>query len=222
MAASDDGRIPLSISQQNIYHGVLQDPDPALYRIGKSYRFRPLAPAAFLSALEAMVLDNPIQLCVLEPPMTGDGYPELVARLRFEDIACVQPGSTRTSPELWTDGILGTPLVRYIVHTDADGRVVGMDAQSHHILLDGASTAIIEADLARHLVGAEQKAGAAAGLALVAAAHRSEHAKVAESTERHVAAVRRELTDEAQRGNSMPGATDAALGTAGRGVLRES
>lgn len=222
MAASDDGRIPLSISQQNIYHGVLQDPDPALYRIGKSYRFRPLAPAAFLSALEAMVLDNPIQLCVLEPPMTGDGYPELVARLRFEDIACVQPGSTRTSPELWTDGILGTPLVRYIVHTDADGRVVGMDAQSHHILLDGASTAIIEADLARHLVGAEQKAGAAAGLALVAAAHRSEHAKVAESTERHVAAVRRELTDEAQRGNPMTGATDAALGTAGRGVLRES
>ena len=138
VAVSDDSRIPLSISQQNIYHGVLQDPDPALYLIGKSYRFRPLAPAAFLSALQATVLDNPIQLCVLEPPATGDGHPELVARLRFEDIACVQPAPTRTLPELWTDGILGTPLVRYVVHTDADGRVVGMDAQSHHILLDGA------------------------------------------------------------------------------------
>lgn len=223
MAASDDGRIPLSISQQNIYHGVLQDPDPALYLIGKSYRFRPLAPAAFLSALENMVLDNPIQLCVLEPPATGDGYPELVARLRFEDIARVQPGPTRTAPgELWTDGILGTPLVRYVMHTDADGRVVGMDAQSHHILLDGAATAIIEADLARHLDGPEQKAGAAAGLGLLAAAHRSEHGKVAESTERHVGAVRRELTDGARRGSSAPGSDDAALGTAGRGVLRES
>ncbi len=222
MAASDDGRIPLSISQQNIYHGVLQDPDPALYLIGKSYRFRPLAPAAFLSALQATLLDNPIQLCVLEPPATGDGYPELVARLRFEDIVCVQPGSTRTLPELWTGGIFGTPLVRYVVHTDADGQVVGMDAQSHHILLDGAATAIIEADLARHLAGSEQKTGAAAGLALVAAAHRSESGKVAESTERHVAAVRRELTDEARRGSSAPGSDDAAPGTAGRGVLRES
>ncbi|TDK93748.1 AMP-binding protein [Mycolicibacterium mucogenicum] len=222
MAASDDGRIPLSISQQNIYHGVLQDPDPALYLIGKSYRFRPLAPAAFLSALEAMVLDNPIQLCVLEPPVTGDGHPELVARLRFEDIACVPPGSTRDLPELWTDGILGTPLVRYVMHTDADGRVVGMDAQSHHILLDGAATAVIEAGLARHLDGPEQKAGAAAGLALVAAAHRSESGKVAESTARHVAAARRELTEEALRGTSMPGAAAATLGTAGRGVLRES
>jgi len=222
VAVSDDGRIPLSISQQNIYHGVLQDPDPALYRIGKSYRFRPLAPAAFLSALEAMVLDNPVQLCVLEPSTTGDGHPELVARLRFEDIVCVRPGSTQTLPELWADGILGTPLVRYVVHTDADGRVVGMDAQSHHILLDGAATAIIEADLARHLGDPEQKPGVAAGLALVAAAHRSEHVKVAESTERHVAAVRRELTDEALCGSSMPGAAAAALGTAGRGVLRES
>ena len=73
MAASDHGRIPLSISQQNIYHGVLQDPDPALYLIGKRYRFRPLAPARFLSALEATVRDNPIQLCVLEPPAAGDG-----------------------------------------------------------------------------------------------------------------------------------------------------
>jgi len=222
VAASDDGRIPLSISQQNIYHGVLQDPDPALYLIGKSYRFRPLAPAAFLSALQATVLDNPIQLCVLEPPATGDGYPELVARLWFEDIVCVQPGSTRTLPELWTGGIFGTPLVRYVVHTDADGQVVGMDAQSHHILLDGAATAIIEADLARHLDGPEQKTGAAAGLGRLAAAHRSESGKVAESTERHVAAVRRELTDEALRGSSAPAAAEAAPGTAGRGVLRES
>ncbi|WP_285029147.1 AMP-binding protein [Mycolicibacterium sp. lyk4-40-TYG-92] len=222
MAASDDGRIPLSISQQNIYHGVLQDPDPALYLIGKSYRFRPLAPAAFLSALEATVLDNPIQLCVLAPPTAGDGYPELVARLRFGDIACVQPGSSRTLSETWTDGILGTPLVRYVVHTDADGQVVGMDAQTHHILLDGAATAIIEADLARHLGDAGQKPSAGAGLTALAAAHHSEHVNVAESTERHVAAVRRELTDEALRGNSAPGVADAVLGSAGRGVLRAS
>lgn len=222
MAAPDDGRIPLSISQQNIYHGVLQDPDPELYLIGKSYRFRPTAPAAFLSALEATVLDNPIQLCVLQPPAAGAGYPELVARLRFEDVACVQPGSTRTLADLWTDGILGTPLVRYVVHTDVDGQVVGMDVQSHHILLDGGATAIIEADLARHLGDTAQKPSVAESLAQLAAAHRSEHGKVTESTERHVAAVRRELTDEALRGSSAPGAADAALGTAGRGVLRET
>ncbi|MFL0284551.1 AMP-binding protein [Mycobacterium sp. SMC-21] len=225
MAASDHGRIPLSISQQNIYHGVLQDPDPALYLIGKRYRFRPLAPARFLSALEATVRDNPIQLCVLEPPAAGDGYPALVARLQVADVVSVRAQTDpvgETLEKAWADGILETPLVRYVVHTDVDGQVVGMDAQTHHILLDGAATAIIEADLARHLGDAGQKPSTTAGLAALAAAHRSERAKVAEATERHVAAVRRELTEDALRGGSAPGTVEAGLGTAGRGVLRES
>lgn len=225
MAASDHGRIPLSISQQNIYHGVLQDPDPALYLIGKRYRFRPLAPATFLAALEATVRDNPIQLCVLAPPAAGDGYPALVVRLQVADVVSVRAPADPaggTLEKAWADGILETPLVRYVVHTDVDGQVVGMDAQTHHILLDGAATAIIEADLARHLGDAEQKPSTTAGLAALAAAHRSERGKVAESTERHVAALRRELTEDALRGNSAPGAVEAGLGTAGRGVLRES
>lgn len=225
MAASDHGRIPLSISQQNIYHGVLQDPDPALYLIGKRYRFRPLAPATFLSALKATVRDNPIQLCVLEPPAAGDGYPALVVRLQVADIVSVRAQTDPVGGALekaWADGILETPLVRYVVHTDVDGHVVGMDAQTHHILLDGAATAIIEADLARHLGDAKQKPSTTAGLAALAAAHHTERAKVAEATERHAAAVRRELTEEALRGGSAPGTVEAGLGTAGRGVLRES
>ncbi|GAA2406818.1 AMP-binding protein [Mycolicibacterium llatzerense] len=228
MTAPDDGRIeriPLSISQQNIYHGVLQDPDPALYLIGKSYRFRPMPPAAFLSALEATVLDNPIELCVLMPPPAGDRYPEFVARLRFPDIVHVraqaEPVGDATA-ELWADGVLETPLVRYVVHTDVSGQVVGMDVHTHHILLDGAATAIIEADLARHLGVPGQQPSPAMALDAVAAAHRSESAQVAQATERHGAAVHRELTEQALRGNPTPGAAGAALGTAGRGVLRES
>ncbi|OBJ37817.1 peptide synthase [Mycolicibacterium mucogenicum] len=225
MVASDEGRIPLSVSQQNIYHGVLQDPDPALYLIGKSYRFRPVALATFLSALEATVRDNPIQLCVLDPSTAGDGYPDLVARLQVQDIVRVRVPADPVGDALessWADGILEIPLVRYVVHADVDGRVVGMDAQTHHILLDGAATAIIEADLARHLGDAGQKPSTTTGLAALAAAHRSECGKVAESTERHVAAVRRELTEDALRGSSVPGTSEAGLGTAGRGVLRES
>ncbi|MBN9636083.1 MAG: AMP-binding protein, partial [Actinobacteria bacterium] len=225
MAASDSGRIPLSVSQQNIYHGVLQDPDPALYLIGKSYRFRPTASAAFLSALEATVLGNPIQLCVLVSPAAGDGYPDLVARLRFQDIVRVQSPADPAGAalgELWADGILDTPLVRYVVHTDVSGQVVGMDAHTHHILLDGAATAIIEADLARHLSDAGQRPSAADGFDALAAAHRSESANVMRATERHATALHRELTEEALRGNPAPGTAGAALGTAGRGVLRES
>lgn len=218
-------RIPLSISQQNIYHGALQDPDPALYLIGKSYRFRPIPSAAFLSALHATVLDNPIQLCVLIPPPAGDGYPELVARLRLPDIVHVQAPADPVGDaltELWTDGVLETPLVRYVVHTDVSGQVVGMDVHTHHILLDGAATAIIEADLARHLGDPGQQPSPATALDSVAVAHRSESAHVAQATERHGAAVHRELTEQALRGNPTPGAAGAALGTAGRGVLRES
>jgi acyl-coenzyme A synthetase/AMP-(fatty) acid ligase/dTDP-4-dehydrorhamnose reductase len=216
-------RIPLSISQQNIYHGVLQDPDPALYLIGKRYRFRPLAAAAFLSALEATVLTNPVQLCVLLPPAAGDGYPDLVARLQFRDIVRIpaQDGPVCGVPaDLWADGILDTPLIRYLVHTDAGGQVVGMDVHTHHILLDGAATAIIEADLARNLGAAQQKPSPTAALDSLAGAHLSENTHVAQATERHSAAVHRELTEDALRGS--PAAVGAALGTAGRGVLRES
>lgn len=225
MAAADSGRIPLSVSQQNIYHGVLQDPDPALYLIGKSYRFRPTGLAVFLSALQATVLGNPIQLCVLVPPAADDDYPDLVARLQFQDIVRVQAPADPAGAalgDLWVDGILDTPLMSYVVHTDVSGQVVGMDVHTHHILLDGAATAIIEADLARHLSDAEQRPSAADGFAALATAHRSESANVRQATERHAAAVHRELTEEARRGNAAPGAAGAALGTAGRGVLRES
>lgn len=59
-------RVRLSRSQRNLYNGVRQDNNPALYLIGKSYRFRRLELARFLAALHATVLDNPVQLCVLE------------------------------------------------------------------------------------------------------------------------------------------------------------
>ena len=98
VSAPDEGRIdrvPLSRSQQNLYNGVLQDSDPALYLIGKTYRFHPLELSGFLAALEATILENPVQLCVLESPATGPetviGYPDLVLRLQFDDIVRVRP-----------------------------------------------------------------------------------------------------------------------------------
>lgn len=216
-------RISLSISQQNIYHGVLQDPDPTLYLIGKSYRFHPIARSEFLPALDAAIRDNQIQLCVLAPPLDQDAHPDLVARLHSADIVRVcAPHSADVDglERAWTAGILGAPLVRYTVHTDADDRVVAMVVHTHHILLDGASTAIIEAALARHLGGLAQGDGAATTLAHIAAAHRHEYTKVAEATERLGAAVQRELSEQAQHGS--PGYRDALPGTAARGVLRES
>ncbi|MUL66596.1 peptide synthase [Mycobacterium sp. CBMA 234] len=221
---SPTDRIPLSSAQQNIYRGVLQDPDPALYLIGKSYRFHPMELPSFLSALEATVLTYPAHLCVLQSEV-GSPYPDLVARLRFQDIFHIHPPAgpeERTLSDLWQDGILDTPLVLYTVHTDGAGHVVGMQAHTHHILLDGAAIAIIEADLARNLTEAAQAAGSATASATAVAAldqaHRYERAKVAEAGERLAGAVRRELTEHDQRGG--PG--DALPGTAGRGVLRES
>lgn len=228
MTPTDEGRvdrIPLSSSAQNIYNGVLQDADPTLYLLGKSYQFHPMALSVFLPALEATILANPVQLCVLTPPMAGDGYPDLVARLQCGDIICVRSPDNRGADgleETWAAGILATPLVRYTVHTDASDRVVAMHVHAHHILIDGASTAIIEADLARHLGGADQKPCCATALASLAAAHRSEAAKVARSAERFAAAVHRELTDQVRRSNPSQGVGDAIAGTAGRGVLRES
>ena len=98
VSAPDEGRmdrVPLSRSQQNLYNGVLQDSDPALYLIGKTYRFHPLELSGFLAALRATILENPVQLCVLEAPATGPEtmivYPDLVPRLQFDDIVRVRP-----------------------------------------------------------------------------------------------------------------------------------
>lgn len=156
-------RIPLSRSQQNLYNGVLQDGDPSLYLIAKTYRFRPLQLPRFLAACEAMVCENPVQLCVLETPATGTQYPDLVPRLRFGDIVRVRSGdfqSTGTDFELqrtWSTGILDTALVRYTVWTDQNGDVCGLDVHAHHIVVDGGATGIIEADLARHLAAATRR-----------------------------------------------------------------
>ena len=98
MSAPDEGRtdrVPLSRSQQNLYNGVLQDSDPALYLIGKTYRFHPLELSGFLAALRAAILENPVQLCILETPAAGPdtvmAYPDLVPRLQFDDIVRVRP-----------------------------------------------------------------------------------------------------------------------------------
>ena len=66
-------RVPLSRSQRNIYNGVVQDGDPALYLIGRRYRFQPLRLPELLSALDATIRANPVHLCVLEPG-GEDGY----------------------------------------------------------------------------------------------------------------------------------------------------
>lgn len=130
-------RVRLSRSQRNLYNGVRQDNNPALYLIGKSYRFRRLELARFLAALHATVLDNPVQLCVLEN--SGADYPDLVPRLRFGDIVRVGSADEHLQ-STWCSGILGKPLVRHTVHTDPNGYVTGLDVHTHHILLDGGAT----------------------------------------------------------------------------------
>ncbi|CKV03542.1 peptide synthetase%2C putative [Mycobacterium tuberculosis] len=98
-------RVRLSRSQRNLYNGVRQDNNPALYLIGKSYRFRRLELARFLAALHATVLDNPVQLCVLEN--SGADYPDLVPRLRFGDIVRVGSADEHLQ-STWCSGILGS------------------------------------------------------------------------------------------------------------------
>ena len=73
-------RLPLSRSQRNIYNGVAQDNDPALYLIGRRYRFHPVDLPVLLSALEATIRASPVQLCVLAEDPAGD-YPVLVPTL---------------------------------------------------------------------------------------------------------------------------------------------
>ncbi|PJE19254.1 MAG: peptide synthase [Mycobacterium sp.] len=221
-------RIPLSRSQQNVYHGVLQDGDPSLYLIAKAYRFHPLQLPRFLAALEAMVCENPVQLCVLETPATDSAYPDLVPCLRFGDIVRVRsgdPAGAQGDFELqrtWSTGILDTALVRYTVWTDANGDVSRLDVHAHHIVVDGGATAIIEADLARHLVahGARESACLGDGLAKLANAHRRERAKADEALLRFGDAVRRELAEDPHRGGA--GQSCHVAGGAAKGVLRES
>ncbi|MGV1005128.1 MAG: AMP-binding protein [Candidatus Nanopelagicales bacterium] len=233
MAWPDDfvsQRVPISRSQQNIYSGVLQDTDPALYLIGRSYRFHAIELPVFLAALNAAILANPVQLCVLEEPATGVGYPDLVLRLQFDDIVVVRPEgenpSGRDGGDLtgtWDDGILAKPLVRYIVHTDDRDRVSGFTVETHHMLLDGGATGLIEADLARNLGagGVVETPSVIDGLVRLAEANSREARKAGEALERLSDVVKREITDEARHGGGGQVRQDSP-GTAARGILRES
>lgn len=232
MTAPEEGRVdrvPLSRSQQNIYNGVLQDNDPALYLIGKSYRFSQLELSRFLAALEAAVLKSPVQLCVLEALATGVDYPDLVPRLQYSDIVRVQSDNEAVAADsaaelkrMWSPDILAKPLVRYTVRIDHSGSVAGLDVFTHHILVDGGAMGIIEADLA-HCLEAGNRAEnpcLSQGLAKLAEAHRREKTKVEESLQRLADVVQRELADEVRDGGYCQGSNDAP-GAAARGVLHE-
>ncbi|KJX74827.1 thioester reductase domain-containing protein [Mycobacterium lepromatosis] len=223
-------RVPLSRSQQNIYNGVLQDNDPALYFIGKSYRFHQLELSGFLAALEATILKNPLQLCVLESPSTEGDYPDLVPRLQFGDIVRVrsdeQSRTDRRDYDLmraWSPDILAKPLVRYTVRTDESGFVARLDVFTHHILFDGGAIRIIEADLAHHLDtdNRVEIPGIRQALAKLAEAHRREATRVEESLQRLANVVQRELAEEVRNGGYSQVSNDAS-GTAALGVLYES
>lgn len=222
MPAPDPGskiRIPLSISQQNIYRGVLQDGDPALYLVGRNYRLRPIPLPDLYAALTAAILNNPVQLCVLEE--TGAAYPELVPRLRVDDLVWVQPGGGDALVHAWASGILARPLVRYTLYTDAVEHVVGLQMHAHHLLLDGGAIGLIEADLGRYLSdGASEMPYIAVGLAHLAVAHRCEAAKVHAAYQRLAEVVHREIADEA-RGVGHGQLSHDAPGGVARGIRRE-
>lgn len=218
----DTQRIPLSRSQQNIFNGVSQDDDPHLYLIGRRYRFQPIPRAEFLTALRKTVLANPVQLCVLAEPAEPGGYPDLVPRLDADDIVRVCGDESATLSDGWGSGLLAKPLARYTVYVDGSGLVCGLDAQAHHILLDGGAIGIIEADLGRFLAGSGPAAGACVrnGLTDVVTAHRREASRVDESLERLTSVVRNELTAAAGEGGH--GHAADAPAPAARGVLTES
>nr|WP_308207437.1 AMP-binding protein [Mycolicibacterium komossense] len=209
---------------------MLQDGDPSLYLIGRRYRFHPLERPAFLAALRATVLENPVQLCVLEASQTEFGYPDLVPRLQLRDVvreqsdAQCQRGSTDVElSRTWESGIIAKPLVRYTVRTDPRGDVSGLDVHAHHILLDGGATGLIEADLARHLGTGRsvELPSAIEGLGRLTQAHQREATRVAESLERLAEMVQRELEDQARHGGYGQHSSDTP-GTVAKGVLRES
>ncbi|MCV7174603.1 AMP-binding protein [Mycolicibacterium sphagni] len=221
--------IPLTSSQRNIYNGVLQDDDPALYLVGRSYQFHPLAPRQFLAALHATIMKHPIQLCVLSPSGIAGDYPVLVPRLSVDDIVTVRNGSPAAGSgandlqRLWVYGIADTPLVRYIVRTDLGGQVCGLDAFTHHILLDGGATGLIETDLGDYLSARfpPEIPCIRDGLTKIAAAHQREASKVAEAHERLTETVRRELAEDARSGGYGQNSSDMP-GTASRGVRGET
>jgi non-ribosomal peptide synthetase component F/nucleoside-diphosphate-sugar epimerase len=218
-------RVPLSRSQQNMHNGVLQNDDPDLYLIAKRYWLRPLELSAFLASLAATIEANPAQLCVLAPPRTEHSHPELELRLRVDDLVRVQseeegaaaPGGDELT-RAWLPGLLEKPLVRYTVRTDGRGLATGFDLHAHHILLDGGAIAVIEADLARRLTGAQQAKSLGEGMAKLAQAHRRETAHADEAARRHVESVRRELARPSGSGHGPDGVPAAAA----KGVLRET
>ena len=222
-------RLPLSRSQRNLYSGVLQDARPDLYLIGKSYRFRPIELPRFLTALEATALASPVQLCVLQAGAAPDEYPDLVPRLQFADIVRVRAVADRASnsdderiDRTWLSGILDKPLVRYTVWTDESGQVSALDADTHHILIDGGATWIIESDLARYLTGDDHREmpSIEAGLTKLIDAHRREAEHVDDSAQRLSRVVHKELADEAR--HSDHGRDPETRSTAAKGILCES
>ena len=101
--------------------------------------------------------------------------------------------------------------------------MAGLDVHTHHILVDGGATGIIEDSLARHLAagGTTENLGAPDGLAKLTAAHHREKAKVEESLQRVADIVQRELADDARLGAHGQG-SNGVPGSAAKGVLRES
>lgn len=212
-------RIPLAISQQNIYRGVLQDGDPTLYLIGRRYRLFPVPLGRFRSALDASIRKNPVQLCVLE--QDGAEYPDLVSRLRVDDL--VRASSDDTDPLIheWDSGILSRPLVRYTVHTAPSGDVVCLDVHAHHILLDGGATGLIEAHLGHYLSARTiEMPDMAAELDRLAEAHCREAEKVDAAHQRLTEPVQRELAADVHIGGQTH--SPLASGSSHRGILRES
>ncbi|WP_454791075.1 AMP-binding protein [Mycolicibacterium lutetiense] len=217
-------RIPLSRSQRNIYNGVLQDDDPHLYLIGRHYRFQPTPQTEFLTALRTAILGNPVQLCVLMAPCDAGGYPDLVPRLDVDDIVHVSGDDDSAAlTQDWGSGIIAKPLARYTVHLDGSGLVCGLDAQAHHILLDGGAIGIVEAHLGRALAQGHSAADECGsdGLADIAAAHRRESSRIDESLARLTTAVQHELTDAAEGGSPGHAVADGPVAAA-RGTLIES
>ena len=211
--------IPLTISQQNIYRGVLQDGDPALYLIGRTYRFTGLPLQRFLTALHAAIANNPVQLCVLEPH--DSPYPELAARLQPQDLIVIGDEDPDQLMREWDSGIMSRPLMRYTVRTNGNGDVVRLDMRAHHIALDGGATGLIESDLGRYLSdGVIVPPDVSAGLDRLAQAHHREQAQVFAAHQRLTDALRRELADQNYLGVGLPPPADS--GQARRAVRRES
>lgn len=211
--------IPLSVSQQNIYRGVLQDADPTLYLIGRRYRLFPIPLPRFRVALAAAIQRNPVQLCVLE--QADEQYPHLVPRLQVVDLVRLSGDDAEPLVREWDSGILSRPLVRYTVQVDSSGEVVGLEMRAHHLLLDGGATGLMEAELGRYLSAVSSELpDLAADLNRLAEAHRREAEQVDAAQQRLTESVQRELAGEANTGSYSQ--SPPTSGSASRGVLCES